>query len=223
MPAPDMLNLKNIEHCSPELMDCYLLHLGRFLHQFAQTENDLLFLLDRYATGIIAESYQTHIPPTKFVGRTDKLVKVVRGIIGSQRSSQISESIKLLMRLAPASREDLDSMSDALAQFGQIRSIRDRLMHTGALPVYEGEEWWFRTWTHNEARERHKAHTIKFQIKHLEAMESDLSAIRLRASAALVTEHLGPKILAERHGAFAPWRYKHIQPEIEGRKTRKKD
>ena len=184
------------------------------------TEGNLLFMVDRYAGGLIAEDVNQATPPTEFWGRTQRQMDVVRALVGSQRSAAITDTIKLLMRVAERSAEDRQVVKEALDHFGHIRVIRDRLVHSGASPIYR-DEWVFQTGTSLETREREKAQDYVFRIEDLESMVADLRAIRLRVGAVICTDAPGFEAFAKAHGAFEPWSYKQVQPVVRDRAPKK--
>jgi hypothetical protein len=192
-------------------MGAYLGALGGFLHSYASAEAGLLFLIDRYAGGLLADDVNQATPPTEFWARTRRQMDVVRALVGSQRSAVMSDTIKLLLRVAERPPADRQIADEALAQFARIGVIRNRLVHSGGYPFYDGE-WLFRTWNGHEVKERTKAQDYVFSIEDLENMVSDLHSVRLRIAAVTLTDNTGFEAFATEHGAFRPWSYKPIQP-----------
>lgn len=192
-------------------MSAYHMALGEFLHSYATAEAGLLFIIDRYAGGLLAEDVNQATPPTETWGRTRRQMDVVRALVGSQRSAVMSDTIKLLLRVAGRPEAERKVADDALAQFGQIRVIRDRLVHSGGSPFYDNG-WLFRTWNGHEVKERTKALDYVFSIEDLENMVSDLRTVRLRIAAVTLTDVPHANAFATDHGAFQPWRYKPIRP-----------
>ena len=123
----------------------------------------------------------------------------------------MSDTIKLLLRVANQPDETRKIAYDALSHFGNIKVVRDRLVHSGASPFYDGK-WLFRTWNGHEVKERTKAQDFVFEIEDMDNMASDLRAIRLRIAVATVTDDPNFPSFANNHQAFQPWKYKQIQP-----------
>lgn len=211
MPTPDFPPLKDAHDWPEPVIRAYHTALGEFLHSYATAEAGLLFIIDRYAGGLLAEDVNQGTPPTEFWARTRRQMDVVRALVGSQRSSIISDTINLLLRIADRPQEERRVADDALAQFAHIRVIRDRLVHSGASPFYD-KGWLFRTWNGHEVKERTKAKDYVFSIESLENMVSDLLSIRLRIGVATFTDSTNFQAFANDHGAFQPWSYKPIQP-----------
>lgn len=211
MPTPAFPPPKDGHDWPAPVIDAYHTALGAFLQSYATVEAGLLFMIDRYAGGLLADDVNQGTPPTEFWGRTHRQMDVVRALVGSQRSAVMSDTIKLLMRVAERPQEVRKIADDALAQFGNIRVIRDRLAHSGASPFFD-KKWLFRTWNGHEVKERTKAQDFVFAIEDLENMTSDLRAIRLRIGVATLTDAPDFRAFADEHEAFLPWRYKQIQP-----------
>jgi hypothetical protein len=192
-------------------VEAYYAALGKFLQTYGDAEAGFLFLVDRYASGLLADDVNRNTPPTESWSRTWTQVNVVRALVGSQRSAAIADMIKMLLRVAKRPEAEQEMAKDALDHLGHIRVIRDRIVHTGALPFYDGA-WLFKTGNSHEVREREKAKDYIFRIEDLENMTDDLKAIRLRLAVVTLTENPFFHKTATSHGAFRPWRYKPIQP-----------
>ena len=212
MPTPNHPPPKDHHDWPQPVVDAYYAALGQFLQTYGDAEAGFLFLIDRYAGGLLAEDIDRHTPPSEFWSRTQVQMDVVRALVGSQRSAAMTDSIKMLLRIAERPEEDHALAKGALDHFGHIRVIRDRIVHTGALPFYD-KTWRFKTGNSLEVRERHKAKDYVFTIENLEAMTADLIRIRLRVG--MATLHDNPEFpeFAKSHGALDPWQYKPIQPD----------
>ncbi|MFC4290976.1 hypothetical protein ACFOWX_00920 [Sphingorhabdus arenilitoris] len=193
------------------LIQDYHTIFGEFLQTYATVESGLLFLIDRYAGGLLADDINSGTPPSEVWGRTKVQMDIVRALVGSKRSDQISETIKLLFRVAKRSNDDQEFVNDALSQFSHIRFMRDRLVHSGSTPFYDNG-WFFHTANSLEVKERVKARDYVFKLHDLKNMTTDLISIRLRLAAATVNDNPGIVALAKEHNAFQPWLYKQVQP-----------
>jgi hypothetical protein len=210
MPTPDHPAPKDHHDWPERVVEAYYAALGKFLQTYGDAESGFLFLIDRYASGLLADDVNRHTPPTEGWARTRTQVDVVRALVGSQRSEEIAATIQMLLRIAKRSPSEQRMAKEALDHLGKIRVIRNRIVHTGALPFYDGE-WLFKTGDRHEVREREKAKDYVFRIEDLEAMTDDLLAIRLRIAVVILVENPTFQKFATTHGAFEPWRYKAIQ------------
>jgi hypothetical protein len=210
MPTPSYPAPKDHEDWPEPVVNAYYAALGKFLQSYGDAESGFLFLIDRYAGGLLADDVNIHTPPSEFWARTRVQMDVVRALVGSQRSAEMADTLKMLLRVAKRPQSEQDLAKEALDHLGHIRVIRDRIVHTGALPFYDAG-WFFRTGNKHEVRERHKAKDYVFRIEDLEDMTADLSAIRLRLATVTLYENPHFHEFASTHGAFEPWRYKPIQ------------
>ncbi|WP_459787500.1 hypothetical protein [Alteriqipengyuania sp. 357] len=195
------------------VVDAYYFALGRFLQEYANAESGLRFIVDRFASGLLAEDVNSFTPGTEFWARTKRQVDVVRALLGSQTVSNLSEALKLLMRIANSPGDAQELAKDALVHFGSIATLRNRIVHSGAAPVYV-DGWKFLTSDLGQAKERHKAKAFLFAIEDLELMIADLRSIRLRIGAATLTDNPNFKDFADSHGAFGSWAYKPVESKI---------
>ncbi len=217
MPTPNLPPPDRPDSYPVALTTAYFAALGEFIHEFGKTENELAFLLIRYATGHITDSY--NVDPHKVMSRTTGSWDVCRGLIGSQRAAGLADLIKVMARIGNADEDSQANLEAALAHFAEIRFVRDRITHNGAAPQHFQGEWRLATSNRQQVREAEKGNTIRFRIEDIEAATADLQSIRLRVSAELVTEHTGARRLAEEFNAYAPWRYKPSELIREGHKA----
>lgn len=211
MPTPNHPAPKDHEDWPEPVVEAYYAALGKFLQTFGDAEAGFLFLIDRYAGGLLADDVNRNTPPTEFWARSRVQMDIVRALVGSQRSAAIATMLKMLLRVANRPEAEQNLAKEALDHLGHIRVIRDRIVHTGALPFYD-RTWLFKTGNSHEVRERNKAQDFVVRIEDLEHMTADLKAIRLRL--AIVTLYDNPTFheTAAFHGAFETWKHKPIQP-----------
>lgn len=211
MPTPEYHPPDDRNDWPEPIVKAYYLALGMLLQEYANAESAFRFIIDRYASGLLAEDVNQATPPTEFWARTQRQVEVVRALVGQRSAANMSETIKMLLRIADRTPNERQIAHDALLQFSHIAQLRNRIVHSGASPAYH-DQWLFYTSDALQARERHKARAFVFTIEDLENMTVDLRSIRLRIGVATLTDTPGFAAFADEHNAFDPWLYAPIQP-----------
>lgn len=145
--------------------------LGRFMHEFAALENGLNTSLLVYLTK------RLKVMDTQ--GNRDVLV----AMLGGMRVTALRDTVKRLLRVTDAEDEVVKEIDSLFEQLGEIRYIRDRLAHNGALPDKRDKEGWFYTSNNITIRDPGDADAVYFKPEHLLDMASDLSRLNRRFDA----------------------------------------
>ncbi|MDP9415511.1 MAG: hypothetical protein M3Q08_15815 [Pseudomonadota bacterium] len=193
LPPPDPDNELAPYWESDELRIAYQLALGQFVDAYGRTENALSHYLSRFVAGC-------------FGSHTEQGLALAKAIIGSQRIGQLSETMKRTMRVAKHDAGYQDELAKTLDHLGAIHSIRDRIVHQGAMPEFYEGKWRVRNTNVSQIREAHQEEEIFFTIEDLESMTADLALVQLKIRIALFRRHPGD--LAMLQALQQPWRYK---------------
>lgn len=162
-PAP---NLEEGFYFVPdELRDAYHLSLGRFIDAFGRTETGLAVALDRFVTNWLGDGgNQAHA--------------ISRAILGSQRTKEMSETIKRILRVTNADKEDQVLAADALRQLAEIQHVRDRIAHQSAGMEFFNGAWHVRNSNHNQVKEESQIEQLRLTIEDMDNMTEDLWQIQ---------------------------------------------
>lgn len=187
-----------------ELWPAYYLAFGQFINQFGQTETTLSFHLEQYAHGLIGGGRGNDYDDLK--------LDVLRALIGSRRTGDISTAFKLCMKSwsksgRPYSDEASQEIDALLSQLGQVRFLRDRTAHYGVQIRAEREAIYFRALNRYTVNDLEKTEEILFQIETLEAATADLFTICRRVPFALGMHHRRGDP-TDNPVQLPPWQYK---------------
>jgi hypothetical protein len=201
IPPPDPDNELGFYWVSDELRDAYWLALGQFFDTLGSVESTL----STYITRFVARKF----------GKDDaEGIALARALLGRQRSQEISDTVKRLLRVTNADEQTHIIANGAFQQFGLIVGIRNRIVHQGASPEYHEGKWTVRNTNQSQVRESGQIEEIFFTIEDLEHMARDLGIIQIMVRVSLFPE-LGREF---RKSALSyiqepSWHYKSSEPE----------
>jgi hypothetical protein len=179
-----------------ELQDAYYLALGRFIDAYGRTESTLAHYLTRFAA-------------REFGDDSERGRALARSLLGALRTEGLKDTMTKAAATAGIEQRFQEELSGALAHLGEIRFLRDRIVHAGALPEFHDGKWTVRTTNHNQVRVEAQIVEIHFTIEDLDAATTDLESIAIRIRHALFTtlRKIGEATRAYRR-AHEPWQYR---------------
>lgn len=183
-----------------KLLPAYHLALGRFFHQFGQTETTISFHLEEFVCFCL--------------GQDEAKPDVVRALLGSRRTTELLDTTMQVMKAAMKAgsshtSEHVEELKYLSGQVGEIRYLRDRIAHYAVHPEAIGPEVWFRTINTYTVKDLSRAECLLFKIEHLDAAFEDLKVICARFPRTMFLErrHKVPYMESVRH-LYEPWQYK---------------
>ena len=192
--------------------DAYYDALGRFMHQFAHTEDELNRIIKDFVVKVLK------LTPSN---------QIIAAIVGGMRIAASRDMLKRLLRVTRKSQEVKDKVDHVLAQLGEIHYMRDRIAHNESYPSL-AKAGNFETTNQMQIRETEQMDWISFNPQILLDMAADLERIPY-----LIEITLASAAERERHATMAktvgdrqqvldprsrPWRYKPSQLEKTGPK-----
>lgn len=162
IPPPDLTDELAAFRASDEFYDAYFLALGKFIDAYGQCESILSYYLARYVAGM------------RFDEQVGEQLMLTRALLGSQRTKELSETIKRVLRLKRVPAAHQACAAAALAHLGHIQYLRDRIVHQSAKPEFHDGRWAVRNTNQNQVREASQIEEIYFTIEDLDDMSEDL-------------------------------------------------
>ena len=135
---------------------------------------------------------------------------LTRALLGSKRTSELSELLKRVFRVAGATETDQAQLAEVLGQFGVIHNLRDKIVHQGAWPEFHEGKWAIRNSNHNQIKEQSQLVETYFTIEDLDDMAADLDLIQDKVRRLLFTAIFTHGFHGNRSSQWVqqePWRY----------------
>lgn len=181
-------------------MDGYFSSLGRFVNQFSDSESAVKFALAQ-ASGVSPKN--------------------ARAVFSGFRADATISSVRRIFEVSTVKLETY--FDEALSQLAMINTVRNDILHNGAL--WAGEYMVVTNALHTIPR---AAKTSRLVIEDLDDMTADLDVIggRLRYYVASSTPSVPPEMVEmHRPSLQSPWRYKSLSPlkdqQAQGRAPRR--
>jgi hypothetical protein len=195
-PPPDLNNALGAYWVSDELQDAYFLALGRFIDSYGRTESVLALYLSRFVARAFGDD-------------SNEGLTLTRVLLGSQRTKELSDTLKRLLRVTGAAEERQETLAKALSHLGEIQMLRDRIVHQSASPEFHEGKWAVRNSNHNQIRENSQLEELYFTIEDMDDMSADLWLLQVKVRMALFPELvITPEPNTLMKYAQQPWRYK---------------